>query len=29
MAKTAEGFGKYLDEFVWNRTSEKSSSPVS
>jgi glutaconate CoA-transferase subunit A len=29
MAKTAEGFRKYLDEFVWNRTSEKSSSPVS
>jgi glutaconate CoA-transferase subunit A len=28
MAKTAEGFRKYLDEFVWNRTSEKSSSPV-
>jgi glutaconate CoA-transferase subunit A len=29
MAKTAEGFKKYLDEFVWNRTSEKNSSPVS
>jgi glutaconate CoA-transferase subunit A len=29
MAKTADGFRKYLDEFVWNRTSEKSSSPVS
>ena len=29
MAKTAEGFRKYLDEFVWNRTSGKSSSPVS
>ena len=29
MAKTAEGFRKYLDEFVWNRTSEKNSSPVS
>ncbi|MEX0625174.1 MAG: CoA-transferase [Chloroflexota bacterium] len=29
LAKTAEGFRKYLDEFVWNRTSEKSSSPVS
>ena len=29
MAKTAEGFRKYVDEFVWNRTSEKSSSPVS
>lgn len=28
LAKTAEGFKKYLDEFVWNRTSEKSSSPV-
>jgi glutaconate CoA-transferase subunit A len=29
LAKTAEGFAKYLDEFVWNRTREKSSSPVS
>jgi glutaconate CoA-transferase subunit A len=29
LAKTAEGFKKYLDEFVWNRTSEKNSSPVS
>jgi len=29
LAKTADGFRKYLDEFVWNRTSEKSSSPVS
>jgi glutaconate CoA-transferase subunit A len=29
MAKTADGFRKYLDEFVWHRTSEKSSSPVS
>jgi len=29
LAKTAEGFEKYLDEFVWNRSSEKSSSPVS
>jgi glutaconate CoA-transferase subunit A len=29
MAKTADGFRQYLDEFVWNRTSEKSSSPVS
>ena len=29
MAKTAHGFSKYLDEFVWNRTSEKSSLPVS
>jgi glutaconate CoA-transferase subunit A len=29
MAKTADGFRKYLDEFVWNRTSAKSSSPVS
>jgi glutaconate CoA-transferase, subunit A len=29
LAKTAEGFRKYLDEFVWSRTSEKSSLPVS
>lgn len=29
LAKTADGFEKYLDEFVWNRTSEKSSLPVS
>jgi glutaconate CoA-transferase, subunit A len=29
LAKTAEGFKKYLDEFVWNRTREKSSLPVS
>ncbi len=29
MAKTADGFRQYLDEFVWHRTSEKSSSPVS
>jgi len=29
MAKTAEGFAQYLDEFVWKRTSEKSSLPVS
>lgn len=29
LAKTAEGFEKYLDEFVWNRTREKNSSPVS
>jgi len=29
LAKTAEGFRKYLDEFVWNSTSEKSSLPVS
>ncbi|MGH6886340.1 MAG: CoA transferase subunit A [Geminicoccales bacterium] len=29
LAKTAEGFKRYLDEFVWNRSSEKSSSPVS
>jgi glutaconate CoA-transferase subunit A len=29
LAKTADGFRKYLDEFVWHRTSEKSSSPVS
>jgi glutaconate CoA-transferase subunit A len=28
-AKTAAGFGEYLEEFVWNRTSEKNSSPVS
>ncbi len=29
LAKTADGFRNYLDEFVWNRTSEKSSSPAS
>jgi glutaconate CoA-transferase subunit A len=29
MAKTAAGFSEYLEEFVWNRTSEKNSSPVS
>lgn len=29
LAKTAEGFKTYLDEFVWNRSSEKSSLPVS
>ena len=29
LAKTADGFRKYLDEFVWNPTSEKSSLPVS
>ena len=29
LAKTAAGFKKYLDEFVWNRTGEKSSLPVS
>jgi len=29
MAKTADGFRQYLDEFVWHRTSEKSSSPAS
>jgi glutaconate CoA-transferase, subunit A len=29
MAKTAAGFRKYLDEFVWNRISEKNSLPVS
>lgn len=29
LAKTADGFRKYLDEFVWNRTSEKSFLPVS
>jgi glutaconate CoA-transferase subunit A len=29
LAKTAEGFGAYLEEFVWNRSSGKSSSPAS
>jgi glutaconate CoA-transferase subunit A len=29
LAKTAEGFRNYLEEFVWNRTSGKSSSPAS
>lgn len=29
LAKTADGFRKYLDEFVWNPTSEKNSLPVS
>jgi glutaconate CoA-transferase subunit A len=29
MAKTAEGFAKYLDEFVWKPTAAKSSSPAS
>jgi glutaconate CoA-transferase, subunit A len=27
-AKTREGFQRYLDEFVWNRTPEKNSSPA-
>jgi glutaconate CoA-transferase subunit A len=29
MAKTAEGFRQYLDEFVWKATAAKSSSPAS
>ena len=28
LAKTADGFRQYLEEFVWNRTPAKSSSPV-
>jgi glutaconate CoA-transferase subunit A len=27
-AKTREGFARYLDEYVWNRTPEKNSSPA-
>ena len=27
-AKTREGFQRYLDEYVWNRTPEKNSSPA-
>ena len=27
-AKTSEGFQRYLEEYVWNRTPEKSSSPA-